>query len=105
MPIANQSKADDRYTAERALDIEASSSIAQEILEYIRSSDTPAIDLSKVESIDTFGVQILLAARSFARNRGKQLSFLAPTEAVRHAFHRVGFDSSEFETAPLSHHE
>lgn len=52
----------------------------------------PAIelDLSGVTAIDTAGLQLLVAARRSAANRGRELRFVTPSEPVRHVFDLLG---------------
>lgn len=48
------------------------------------------LDMSAVSACDSAGVQLLLAARRSAQQRGHQLELLQPSDAVRQSLLRYG---------------
>ena len=55
----------------------------QKLLEALSDSQIVEIDLSKVNEIDTAGVQVLLLAQREARQAGKNAAVTSPSAAVR----------------------
>ena len=55
----------------------------QKLLEALSDSKTVEIDLSKVNEIDTAGVQVLLLAQREARQAGKSAAVTSLSAAVR----------------------
>ncbi|MEF7616323.1 STAS domain-containing protein [Aquincola sp. MAHUQ-54] len=56
------------------------------LLDAVRRSPAPCIDLSGVSEIDTAGVQLLLLARREAASLARTLQLGTPSDAVREAF-------------------
>jgi len=60
------------------------------LLEAVRTLDAPVLDLSGVAEFDSAGLQLLLAARREARQRGKALPITAASPAVQEVFALLG---------------
>lgn len=60
------------------------------LLDAVRTTDAPALDLSAVTEFDCAGVQLLLVARREAERLGKRLTLSAASPAVLDAFALLG---------------
>ena len=67
------------------------------LLDAVRASAAPALDLSAVTEFDSAGLQLLLMARREAQRLGKPLHVAGASPAVREVFALLGID---FEGAP-----
>lgn len=59
-------------------------------LSFQSASDSLKIDASKIESIDSSGLQILLALVKFAQSEGKNLSWENPTDTLKSSADKIG---------------
>jgi anti-anti-sigma regulatory factor len=66
-----------------SLDVYAAEQLRQTLIGDLRTAESPAVDLSAVESCDAVGIQLLCAARRSAEGYGKPVAFLNPSEPVR----------------------
>ena len=62
------------------------------LLDAVRASAAPALDLSAVTEFDSAGLQLLLVARGEAARLGKPLAVAAASPAVQDAFALLGMD-------------
>jgi anti-anti-sigma regulatory factor len=60
------------------------------LLERLRGPGPVMIDVSGLESVDTAGVQLLLACRREAARRGVQLEYCGESPALTDALQRLG---------------
>ncbi len=60
------------------------------LLERLRGPGPVMIDVSGLESVDTAGVQLLLACRREATRRGVQLEYCGESPALTDALQRLG---------------
>lgn len=60
------------------------------LLDQLRDTAQPTVDLSAVSRIDTAGVQLLLLTNKTASAMGKKVSWNAPSDAVREALRLLG---------------
>ena len=73
------------------LTIQHAANQCQQLREWI-DGGVLAIDLSGVESCDSAGVQLLVAARRSVASRGQSLELLGASPAVREVFGRYALD-------------
>lgn len=78
-----------------ALDIYGSAEVRGLLIREIAARDEIALDLSQVESCDTAGVQVLLAARRTAQQSGKLLHITQISDAVIRTGESLGLSIAE----------
>jgi anti-anti-sigma factor len=86
-PIVSPNEA---FRLEGALDIYAADGLRQTLQACLASAGTITLDLGGVESCDTTGVQLLLAARATAAERRQTVQFRDVPEAVAACCRRLG---------------
>lgn len=62
----------------------------EKVYRYIVDSNV-VLDMSKVISVDSSGVGIILAGYNDGQENGNKLFIMNPSEAARHALERTGF--------------
>jgi anti-anti-sigma factor len=77
------------------LTIYAAAQLKPLLLEEVRSSETPLLDLSDVAEIDSAGVQLLYLAQREAHGIGRSLRLEGCSPAVREILELVGFPLHE----------
>jgi len=84
MNTANHTKTgNDAFELVGALDIYAAESVREVMLTRFKDTDEITLDLGKVETCDTAGIQLLLAARRKATEGARTLRFSNFSPAVR----------------------
>lgn len=73
----------ERLVLEGPLGIYNAQERKQQLMDALQSAGGLALDLSRVDEIDTAGVQLLILARRESRQQGKPLTLLSPSAAVR----------------------
>lgn len=59
----------------KKMTIENASEISTALREYIKSDESPVIDLSAVEKIDLSGIQLLISAQKYGPKHNKSIYF------------------------------
>lgn len=72
-----------RWTCEGPLTIYRAANLKTELMQALAQSDGLELDLSKVEEIDTAGLQLLILAKREAARLGKAVAIVAHSQAVR----------------------
>jgi len=75
-----------RFQLEGEITIYAATSLKNLLLDALKVSPTTEIDLSRVEELDTAGLQLLLLIKNEARVAGHQLRFIQHSPIVREVF-------------------
>lgn len=84
-----------------ALDIITAEEVRTSLLAHLEHHDRLSLDLSKIESCDTAGVQLLLAAQRSAEAACKPFTVVAATDAFTTACTALGISSAQFLAASI----
>jgi len=86
-----------------ALDINTAAEVRKSLLEHLERQARISVDLSKIESCDVAGIQLLLAMQRSAMAAGKPFAIVAATNAFTTICAALGISSTQFmaTTIPL----
>lgn len=96
-PCPPPSASDGPFRFEGSVDVSTVATWHRSLTDFLTAARDNRIDLGAVTSVDLFGLQLLLSARSSASAAGRALTWQNSPACIQETCTRAGIDSSLFE--------